>query len=120
MGALLVGASVCENDANRLFNKMANFSDNDNTVYLSKGTKLQIFEDENIGSIDYTNLSWDSKVYLVYLYGPLRSEVHDFLNKNSDIFASSVLELPSSDTLKHEIRLKDKTPVKCKPYYVAL
>lgn len=129
---LLVGTSICENDANRLFIKIANLSDN--VVHVNKGTKLGVLlpvisnyphkqdeftghiDAENIGSMDHADLSWDSNVDLDHLNEPLRSEVRDFLNKNADIFASSVLDLPGCDTVKHEIRLKDEKPVKCKPY----
>lgn len=114
---ILVGTSICENDENRLFIKLANLSDD--IVHLNKGTKLGILlpvfsndnqmpenfsghiDEENIGCMDHTDLSWDSEINLEHLNEPLKSEVRDFLDKNSDIFASSILELPGCDTLKH-------------------
>ena len=79
----------------------------------SKGT-----EDDSIGNFDHSDLVWDTSFDLNHLDPDLRVTVAKFLEDNKDVFASSVLDLPGSDTLPHFIKLKDEKPVRCSPYRV--
>lgn len=129
----LVSNSVCKKNQNSLYVQIANFSTE--SVHINKGTKLgvinEIFSSENlyresvnmleteeIGQVDHTDLKWSTDFDLSHLDYKLKVKVQKFLDKNRDVFASSVLDLPGCCTVPHSIRLTDNTPVRSRPYRV--
>lgn len=129
---LFIGSSVCENDENSYYIKIANLGDE--PIHINKGSKLGIMEDifsdkqdehsinyvdtEDIGEVEQADLEWEKTFDLEHLTPRLKKRVQAFLSENSDVFAASVLDLPGCDTLVHEIKLTDETPVKSRPYRV--
>lgn len=130
---ILVGAAICENDENSIYVKVANF--HTEAVHVNKGTNLAFaeplarhllpdsefcnhVEDQEVGQLDHTDLKWDTSFDLKHLANPLKNKVKHFLDKNSDVFAASVLDLPGCSTVLHSINLTDNIPVKSKAYRV--
>lgn len=129
----LVGTSICKNNTDSLFVKIANF-DTTESINISKGSTLGVLEplvscnndveacnyvqEDEIATLDHTDLQWESTFDLSHLEPPLKEKLANFLKENSDVFASSVLDLKGCSTVPHNINLVDETPIRSKQYRV--
>lgn len=82
---------------------------------LENNYHLELNEDKQLEEVD---LKWDSKFKTDHLNEENKNKLLEFLDKNKDIFASSVLDLPGCDVIKHQVQLTDNIPVKRRPYRV--
>ena len=126
----LMGYSTCVR--NKLFVKILNLGNE--CYHINKHKKMGVMEQavsltteqtpeivnhvDEIGQIDHTDLQWSSDIDLSHLDDTLKQRVKCFLNQNSDIFASSVLDLPGCSTVMHTLKLADDSPVKSSAYRV--
>ena len=128
--SVLMGYSTCKKDS--LFVKILNLGEE--SFHLNKHKRLGVMERavsldtehsnetvnhlDEIGQIDHTDLQWSANIDLSHLDDNLKVRLQNFLKENSDVFASSVLDLPGCDTVLHTLKLTDDTPVKSSAYRV--
>lgn len=132
MDKMLVARTVCS-DVHGLFVSVINFSEEELTLNKNMTmAKINFCKREiekinfcgNVGKdstdvdFDHADLEWEADINLDHLGGLTKTRVKEFLEKNKDIFAASVRDLPGCTTIPHEIHLKEDKPVKSKAYRV--
>lgn len=126
----IAGRSI-HNNKSQLLIKILNPTDKQ--INLNKLTKLvtvspimheaqykEIFhlEESEIGECPEVDLKWDETFKTDHLNQETKEKLLRFLEKNEAVFASSVLDLPGCDIVKHKVDLIDDKPVKKRPYRV--
>lgn len=61
-------------------------------------------DEDNIATLDHTDLQWENTFDLSHLEPPLKEKLGICLNENLDVFASSVLDLKGCSTVPHNIK----------------
>ena len=108
----------------------------DMEINLNKGTKLvnieplvsseEIFPQVNLLGVEEkewencegADLEWKTDFNLEHLQGEDKNKILTLLQKNADVFAKSVADLPGCSTFPHKINLTDNNPVRRKAYRV--
>lgn len=128
--SLLVARSVSKfSNSNTYFVKIANFTSK--SLTLQKNCKIATIspiQPVSEFSINIVNANtefdenpfevWGGKFNLDHLAGQEKEKLQNLLETYKHIFANSVKELEGCDTILHDIKLKDTTPVRQRPYRV--